>query len=162
MFDEIFESIGKRSEKKIQEEFKIAHEIGREEGVLAGMSMNFEKTRELSDPEYQEVIDFLVSRGLELCCFDAHRGGFSIRKREFPNAPNTTPISIGEKIEVFTEHGKPTMGWRPATYYAKSIHENKPYENCYIVAYEDDGSLDQVTTIRRRPAYPNTGTSGQL
>lgn len=68
-------------DRKANDVFMKGKACGIEEGVLKGMAMNFERSKELSEQEYQEVIEFLVKRGLELCCYDVHRGGFRVRKR---------------------------------------------------------------------------------
>lgn len=69
------------SYKEHQKTIEKAFLLGIEEGTRKGMSFNFERSQELSETEYNEVIEFLTLRGLELCCYDVHKGGFRIRKR---------------------------------------------------------------------------------
>ena len=59
----------------------IGRDAGYEEGIRQGMEANFERTDPLTKEEYDEVIKFLTDRGLELCCYDPKRGGFSVRKK---------------------------------------------------------------------------------
>lgn len=69
------------TESENKKAFELGYNSGMEEGIRIGMSRNFERSVELSESEYKEVIDFLSSRGLELCCYDVFRGGFRVRKR---------------------------------------------------------------------------------
>lgn len=69
------------SENEIKLAFKQGFEVGKEAGILEGMAKNFERSKELSEEEYQEVMKFLIDRNLELCCYDILRGGFRIRKK---------------------------------------------------------------------------------
>jgi hypothetical protein len=69
------------SEQQLKTAFELGRKNGLEEGIRTGMSKNFERTVPLSSEEYNEVINFLVSRNLELCCYDVMRGGFQVRKR---------------------------------------------------------------------------------
>lgn len=72
-------------------DFQLGKETGIEEGIRKGMAANFERSEEVSEQEYKEVMEFLVNRGLELCCYDISRGGFKIRKRihHIENKKNT-------------------------------------------------------------------------
>ena len=47
------------------------------------MAKNFERSDALPEAEYMEAMQFLVSRGLELCCYDINSGGFRIQKRKY-------------------------------------------------------------------------------
>jgi len=77
---------------KDQEAFKEGYEAGVKAGITIGMSRNFERSKELTEDEYKEVINFLMARGLELCCYDSYKGGFSVRKRIiFNNEDYRTP-----------------------------------------------------------------------
>ena len=69
------------SETEVDKAFKLGYDSGMREGIRIGMAKNFERSTELSEAEYKEVIDFLVSRELELCCYDVMNGGFRVRKR---------------------------------------------------------------------------------
>ncbi len=69
------------SEKELEKAFELGKEAGLEEGRIQGMALNFERSKELTEEEYKEVIDFLVKRKLELCCYDVNKGGFKVRKR---------------------------------------------------------------------------------
>jgi hypothetical protein len=73
----------KYSEKDLKEAFRRGRRCGYEDGLRDGMAKNFERTTELTKAENDEVIQFLISRGLELCCYDVMRGGFRIRKRQY-------------------------------------------------------------------------------
>lgn len=77
----LFNTLFGASEKEINDSFLLGKKAGIEEGIIKGMAKNFEKSRELTETEYKEVIEFLTSRGLELCCYDIHKGGFRVRKR---------------------------------------------------------------------------------
>ena len=66
--------------KKYKEQFDLGYKAGYEQGVIDGMSKNFERSKELTQQEYDEVIQFLTQRNVELCCYDVMRGGFRVRK----------------------------------------------------------------------------------
>jgi hypothetical protein len=75
-----------RTDRIEKEAFKTGYDAGMEEGIRQGMAKNFERSTELSEEEYREVIGYLVSKGLELCCYDVMRGGLRIRKRIYDGA----------------------------------------------------------------------------
>jgi phosphosulfolactate synthase (CoM biosynthesis protein A) len=79
----LFDCFFGASEREVKEAFDTGYKAGREVGIREGMSKNFERTTGLSEAEYKEVIEFLVKRGLELCCYDVDRGGFQVRKRRY-------------------------------------------------------------------------------
>lgn len=74
--------------KKGESSFESGYRAGLEEGIRQGMSRNFERSADLSEKEYDEVIKYLVSNGLELCCYDVLRGGFRIRKSIYNGTPS--------------------------------------------------------------------------
>ncbi len=84
-------SIDDGTEKDKSKSFKLGKETGIKEGILKGMAANFERSEEVPEQEYKEVMEFLVNRGLELCCYDINRGGFRIRKKihHIENKKNT-------------------------------------------------------------------------
>lgn len=86
MLKRIFKNIsfwiaGGMSEKEHKSVFDAGYKSGKEEGIREGMAKNFERSVELSDYEYKRAMDFLVANGLDVCCYDVHKGGFRIRKR---------------------------------------------------------------------------------
>lgn len=68
------------SASETKKAFDLGYKTGLEQGIREGMAKNFERSSEITEEEYREVIGFLVSRGLELCCYDVMRGGFRVRK----------------------------------------------------------------------------------
>lgn len=72
-----------RTDNIEKEAFETGYKAGMEEGIRQGMSKNFERSAELSEEEYDEVIGYLVSKGLELCCYDvAKRYDFKHIRKE--------------------------------------------------------------------------------
>ena len=68
-------------EKERQSIFNDGFNAGREVGIIEGMSKNFERSEELTEKEYDKLINFLIINNIELCCYDINKGGFRIRKR---------------------------------------------------------------------------------
>jgi len=83
--DVMINFIGWIVDRKRNKEFDEGKKAGYEEGLKAGMAMNFERSEELSKEEYDHVMKYLIDHGLELCCYDVHKGGFRIRKRKYLN-----------------------------------------------------------------------------
>lgn len=64
--------------KAIEKEFNRGYEVGIFDGKQTGMEQMFRRTKELPKEEYNEIIEFLISRGVELC---GGYDGLQIRKR---------------------------------------------------------------------------------
>ena len=71
-----------RDEKEMKRVFYSGYDSGREEGIQEGLRMNFNQSETLDDVTYKKVIDFLVSEGVELVCYDVQQGGLRIKRAE--------------------------------------------------------------------------------
>lgn len=75
----ILDTLFGSTEKELNGVFILGKQAGFREGKRAAYKERFEDSSELSDAEYKELIEFLVSRNLELC-YDLDKGGFRVRK----------------------------------------------------------------------------------
>ena len=81
MLKNIFDFLFGSSEKQLARAFELGVKNGYRNGVIDGMAKNFERSEQLPEAEYREVMQYLAARGLELCCYDIERGGFRVQKR---------------------------------------------------------------------------------
>ena len=61
---------------------KGGFKCGREQGIEEGLRMNFDKGKNLSDVDYKEIIDLLLSKNCELVCYDVYQGGLRLKKAQ--------------------------------------------------------------------------------
>lgn len=70
----------KRQERERKEYFESGRLVGIEEGIEISELRKIESSAELTELEYREIIDFLVSKKVELTYHPLHKG-LQVRRR---------------------------------------------------------------------------------
>ncbi len=83
----LFSAINTLARSIVNKDFNRGYKFGFEEGLRKASSMPIKNTAKLSKQEYNELMEFLINRDLELCySFNEEHpevNGFEVRKRNF-------------------------------------------------------------------------------